>query len=1558
MAWKKIILGDGTSSQYIKGDGSLDSTTYSTGSHSTEYSSGGAITGTLTITGATGVNVLWATDTSKKTGFAYDGIYTAGAQHQYLSSAQNIQLYSYGTLALTLDSNQKASFAGNVGLPSAGVLSIGNHTLKNVGNDLELYSEGGDLDIINWLRMRVSSGSTITGAWKNDSTSKLHLGGDCTQTDYTLKIDATPLTSGSLYAVGNATFAGSVTCVNLTSTGDTTLGGADGAGDLIKFGSATHAIYCGDANTNTLNVAYGVNGAYDLHLNYNGYNGGTTQFRNLKINDGKRGEIASFIGSDKSATFAGTISSGAITSTGGITGTTGTFSDIVQITSSTPSLLVLNPTASNYGGIKFLYDGATKGYAMYNSGNMYFGGESGIGTMIQSGGGIGLQFSATSPYNATFGGNVSLNPASSHTPPAHAKLNIGGGQAGANTLYRDIDIDGSWNSGEGHAITFTHGLSSSNMVGQIVSQHDSPGSRLRWGKLYHSGDSTTFTMELVSTSATTANLSVLGAITSTAGITGTTGTFGGDVGIGTFVSPKSLLDVVKRDASTGDSLDLEVARFVSARRSYGGSSSWKGHISLYTGNSLADGSEFDQYGENARFTWGAPLGANISGTLPNNSFLAISVNNNSSGLQERMRITNAGNVGIGTTSPTLYDSGSRKTLALAGTWGGRYDNVFGSTVRSSWYTDTSQNTYFGSIGAYTTHIISNDTVALSIDSSQNATFAGTIGSGAITSSGTVSGVAGTFTGALTAGSGGAYPHHTIYGTCNFYPDADSGLEINNQGGNATGVVAKSGDGLYLGANGAAGAIGINLSQEVNFNQNATFAGSMSAGAGSSLIGTGASSLYFDYMSSFNGPFIGSNMKRHSSTGSRMERIADSATYLPCGIAFNYQDLGGWGSQTGGINIITVGSNYSGAIDPEAFSRLYVHKDGNINIGAWRDPSANELLGVNGTLGVEGASWFSGTVTISKGGAVNNAPSNMMGTPDLYLGSETAGEGTKILMNSGNSSGQFIIQTSGSTNVTSGELTISKRSTGAGAFNEILKLDHVGNATFAGNVTTDHIYANAGNSYDIGQAGVMFNRGYFLELTGYTSISGGTISGTTGTFSDWVQTTYNNGFEILPPHGGYVRIQTDSGNTSTARMMFNVKASALSEVTPLALNESGDAGLGGDVTNSDNMTGATLKLVDGNATFAGSITSGAITATGNSAVVGDIRITGDISEGATTGALFMYGGAGAKATPTYSFYGDTNTGMYRTGADNLAFATNSIMRLDINSAGKATFAGEMAVAGTSTFTGLLSANGGVTISQAGGASLKLADSYWSVAIRSIQNSVSNSDMGFYTSDTSERMRLTSAGNFGIGTAAPTAFLAGANKVLQVDGEIVITGTNSSKMAIGEAGNSLSYVWQHANLPMLFGTNNTERMRILANGSTTFAGVNTISRDSGTYNASHVDHNANLVLTNDQDTDGEGVGITFHLHDTDPKLKGCAIVAERENSGASDLRFITTRASVAYESMKLSNAQALFTGDVQCGETFKSSDGTSGMNASKQWIDDGGDTHDVTIKDGLITAWTIS
>jgi hypothetical protein len=92
---------------------------------------------------------------------------------------------------------------------------------------------------------------------------------------------------------------------------------------------------------------------------------------------------------------------GTATFEGNITGVTET------LTGATSLMLTLNPTANNYGGIWFKYGGTSKGMSVYNSGSMVYGGESGVGTILQTNGSHALNIDTS--QNATFAGGVTVD---------------------------------------------------------------------------------------------------------------------------------------------------------------------------------------------------------------------------------------------------------------------------------------------------------------------------------------------------------------------------------------------------------------------------------------------------------------------------------------------------------------------------------------------------------------------------------------------------------------------------------------------------------------------------------------------------------------------------------------------------------------------------------------------------------------------------------------------------------------------------------------------------------------------------------------------------------------------------------------------------------------------------------------------------------------------------------------------------------------------------------------------------------------------------------------------
>ena len=87
------------------------------------------------------------------------------------------------------------------------------------------------------------------------------------------------------------------------------------------------------------------------------------------------------------------------------------------------------------------------------------------------------------------------------------------------------------------------------------------------------------------------------------------------------------------------------------------------------------------------------------------------------------------------------------------------------------------------------------------------------------------------------------------------------------------------------------------------------------------------------------------------------------------------------------------------------------------------------------------------------------------------------------------------------------------------------------------------------------------------------------------------------------------------------------------------------------------------------------------------------------------------------------------------------------------------------------------------------------------------------------DNSERMRITSAGDVGIGITPSSALsiyrASGVNAYIEVAGNNNTPGGTS--MLFGQDSGNYGYCWNRANQAVLFGTNGTERMRIDANGN---------------------------------------------------------------------------------------------------------------------------------------------
>jgi hypothetical protein len=109
---------------------------------------------------------------------------------------------------------------------------------------------------------------------------------------------------------------------------------------------------------------------------------------------------------------------------------------------------------------------------------------------------------------------------------------------------------------------------------------------------------------------------------------------------------------------------------------------------------------------------------------------------------------------------------------------------------------------------------------------------------------------------------------------------------------------------------------------------------------------------------------------------------------------------------------------------------------------------------------------------------------------------------------------------------------------------------------------------------------------------------------------------------------------------------------------------------------------------------------------------------------------------------------------------------------------------------------------------------------------IYTSASSTTVGTYTNtplildtNSTERVRITSAGDVGIGTSSPTTF--SGFKTLELanasgDALSIVKGTGVIAQTIASNTNGLVYMGARSNHPLLLTTNDTERMRILSDG----------------------------------------------------------------------------------------------------------------------------------------------
>ena len=293
------------------------------------------ITDDLSITGATPTFQMADTSVSNNVmDFVYDETFLIDIDPNNARGSTAFQIDQDGTQAFKIDDSRNAAFAGTITAAggagtynnNANVLTLNGSqhtrllidTSSSAGHQagLTLESNGRLTNFAN-----TGSNSTIAndiGNFTIDSAANIVL--DAGSGEIIFKVGGTSVgrffnSSGNFY-INSPTintdmiFQGNDGNADVTAlTFDMSEDGAASFSRVFKLGAdATNAPYFNQANMNTLNAAYGSdNDTADMWINYVGYQGGASRFRDFRIGNGKQAAVVLVDGSSSDVTFSGNI---------------------------------------------------------------------------------------------------------------------------------------------------------------------------------------------------------------------------------------------------------------------------------------------------------------------------------------------------------------------------------------------------------------------------------------------------------------------------------------------------------------------------------------------------------------------------------------------------------------------------------------------------------------------------------------------------------------------------------------------------------------------------------------------------------------------------------------------------------------------------------------------------------------------------------------------------------------------------------------------------------------------------------------------------------------------------------------------------------------------------------------------------------------------------------------------------------------------------------------------------------------------------------------------------